>query len=202
MNQIKFEMDPQILKKLEKGMAQLSTGLRTLSKVCGLLSGVGEKKIPELPETEPKFPILKPTPFQLFLRKERFFNPISFLKNPRTLWGITPCNDVLNWVFRSELRSDRFKNAWVLFGKKWGKISQRQYDELFQAAEVFYEECQFAVGSCKSLEEFRKYLKFPEFKQSKWERRDNWGKELTRAHMTTFTREKHDELPSLRGGKS
>jgi hypothetical protein len=206
-------MNPQVLKKLEKGLAQLSTGLRTLSKVCGLLSEVGDKKIPKKPSSGQKVPAtdvvpkkLKPTSFDLFKKDEGFQSRLErvsfFLMMPRNKWGITPYNDALKWLFGDYLRSDRFKNAWVLVGKKWGKISQRQYEDLFQVAEVFYDECQYQLGECNSLAEFRKYLKYPEFKESKWERRQHWKKELTRAHMTEFTREVHDELPSLRGGKA
>ena len=210
MSQIKFEMNPQVLKKLEKGLAQLSTGLRTLSKVCGLLSEVGDKKIPEVPEPGQKVPepgaLVPNSPFDLFKQDEGFQSRLRrvsfFLMMPHNRWGITPYDDVLKWLFRKKLRSDRFKNAWVHVGNNWGKISQRQYEDLFQAAEVFYEECQYALEECNSLAEFRKYLKCPEFKKSKWERRQHWKKELTRAHMTEFTREVHDELPSLRGGKS
>ena len=204
-----LEITPEAWKKLEKGLGQLSTACRTLSKVCGLFSVSGNlipQTVPKIPQTVPKSNEEKkeadePCPVAAYKKRyeKRFCRSAEFLMS--SWWNVKFLDDVLKYAFGMDVRRDRMKTTW-LWGAEdctWRKISQRQFELLFREALGFVVDCQQWVGSSDTRIAFQDHAGVA-ITPHQWAKRHNvLDADLKLERFVAYTRGVHDELPSLRG---
>ena len=195
-----LEITPEAWKKLEKGLGQLSTACRTLSKVCGLFS-VAVPKIPILPPPEEKKEADDPCPVAAYKKRyeTRFCRAPGFLMG--SWWNVKFLDDVLKYVFGMDVRRDRMKTTWLWSSEDstWRKISQRQFELLFRTALGFVVDCQQWVGDCDTRIAFQDHAGVA-ITPHQWAKRHNvLDADLKLERFVAYTRGVHDELPSLRG---
>ena len=197
-----MEIAPEAWKKLEKGLAQLSTACRTLSKVCGLFSVSVTKNSQTVPKSnEEKKEADDPCPVAAYKKRyeKRFCRAPEFLMG--SWWNVKFLDDVLKYVFGMDVRRDRLKTTWLWSAEDctWRKISQRQFELLFRTALGFVVDCQQWVGSSDTRIAFQDHAGVA-ITPHQWAKRHNvLDADLKLERFVAYTRGVHDELPSLRG---
>ena len=210
--------DPIILRKLEKGFAQMSTALRTFSKVCGLLVVESEQKVPISRETgeesEQKVPISseaesEPGPAVLWYNELETW---LFSKDCR--WGPEHALYVAKFCIGKRYRADNLGGCWRYDGpceglepaplsiskrEHWGKTSMNTLHELHNNYSDEIENTKEFVMHCKK----NKTVQWKAARVSRKRRLHNVlkAKPISLKAFIKIAKENHCDMPPLRGRK-
>ena len=214
--------DPIILKKLEKGLEQMSTALRTFSKVCGLLMVESELLLPTSQSGEPAPVDEKDQPAssdsdetssesQPPLQWDKELQSWMFKESH---WGPEHALHVAQFCIGKRYRSDHLKNFWRFTGayeglepgplsitkpENWRKTSMTTITTLHSTYADEMENAKEYLIYCKNKEnELWKSVR------GSRQRRIHNVLKATPVSLKTFIKlmkENHCEMPPLRGRK-
>ena len=172
------------LKKIKAVLADFADGLSVVSS--GQSVPVSGQSVPD--KSVPKSDLIK-----IFCGLPRFFQHRKFLTSRKTVWGKNFAKDCVRWLLQKNLRSDKFKNAWL----DGVKISQCQYKTILVKCKLFLEDCQAIVSEHWYYTSFAD--KVGEIHTNRWERRQNiTDAKMSLKDLNDYTRQVHAELPSMR----
>jgi len=204
--------DPEILTKLEKGLAQMSTALRTFSKICGLLV-VKSKNFSEIPQSRDKTSPDTSDSDESFESEPEWNTGITnWLFSKDCHWGPEHAKNVAKYAIGKNWRADSFKNVWRYVGPSnglpvetsnrtnWEKVSMATVQQLYDSY-------------CNELENLKECLFHNKRKNTKlWrelrcsrQRRVNnvtSAKGISLKAFRKIMQENHSEMPPLRGRKN
>lgn len=132
-------LDPTTLDRLQKFSAQLSTAMRTFSKLVVSLQKFGTKSS------------------DYGLDHELDESLEEWIFSPMCRWGKNHAEDVATWFLGGRYRADRCKNTWKLEGNDvenrhgWKKIPNSELDMLYETYCDIVEESKDCVESAKHL---------------------------------------------------
>ena len=218
-----MDMSPELLDQAEKTCKQFATGFRSLAKLCGLMRGVGYKKIPKKKESEEKVP--EPSPeteepkkdpgawemmkYTEWIMKE---NPSAWISDEEmakllggrggVVWGDYFIQSCIRYLVAQDIRSDAYGNQWVRdpsFKKRggWRPISRERYGRLASAIEMFVSCVGGVMTEHRTMEAFRENV--CEVNEYQWARREFFlRKKCTMKDIQKWTQNNHKDLPPLR----
>ena len=206
--------DPEILEKMEKALAQLSTAFRTLSKVFSLLMVEKGEKLPISEKKGVKVPNEddEETPLQNVPDPPEWQEKVQdWLFSRRCRWGPQHGKHLAEFIIGRRWRGDLLKNFWKYTGPRtlldpglisvgerayWQKVPESQVKALF---EEYIEE----IETSKEV-----ILHAVSTQDTRWEslhgcrrgRLDNVLKSrpIPYNEFTRIMKEKHCEFPPLR----
>ena len=203
--------DPEVLGKLEKGLSQLATSIRTLSKVCGLISDSVTRNSPtstvaeEPPEEKaPEAPQPPPTLWEPRMTVR------EFLLHDKCNWSRAEYS-VMRLVVDQDVRADTFRNQWVkdpAAKKGYRKISEPTLRRIHDFVDLFLQQAQdYVKHDCGEVWETfagkdREGTLGPgHFLNRNWVARCRALRKATLPYeqFLKFARDVHDDLPPLRG---
>ena len=193
-------MEKQDILKLIEACGEMARGLKKIKTILTRsLDGLPGQKNPQKPQ-----PVPEPGAFVPNSEWVVSTDPEEFLL--KQTWGKASVRRCLRAAINKTVRSDVFKTAWVRDAnqrKGWRKISKGQYKNIFSRCEIFFQEVQDVLYENDTLEKFCQNV--GKVCESKWSRREcivNPEKQPDEKLLREITREIHDELPALRGGKA
>ena len=210
--------DPVIMAKLSKGLGQMSTCLRTFSKICDLLV-VKSRESNEISQSRDVLsqPIENDSdssePEEVHLEWNTETKKWLFSKESR--WGPTHGKDLAKFAIGKKWRADSCKHFWRFVGpyhqlnptpvqisnrENWRKVSENKVELLYQTY-------------CNELENLKEILFNNKRKNTKlWrdlrcskQRRVNNvinAKEISLKAFQKIMRDNHCDMPPLRGKKN
>ena len=176
------------LKKIKAVLADFADGLSVVSS--GQSVPVSGQSVPASGQNVPDKSV---DLIKKFCGLPRFFLHRKFLTSRKTVWGKDFTKDCVRWLLQKDLRSDKFKNAWL----DGVKISQCQYKTILVKCKLFLEDCQAIVSEHWYYTSFAD--KVGEIHTNRWERRQNiTDAKMSLKDLNDYTRQVHAELPALR----
>jgi len=206
--------NPEILAKLQKGLEQMSTSLRTLSKICGLLMQPGA----EFPDpTQSDQPASSDSdesssePLPPALKWDKEITNWLFSKECR--WGPKHAKHVAEYAIGKKWRADSLGHVWMYTGpshglepvqvenrQNWRKTTMCKLEELYDKY-------------CDELENAKEYLIHNKAKDTGWWREVRCtrqrrlhnvikAKPIRLKDFIKIMQELHCELAPLRGRKN
>ena len=219
-----MDMSPELLEQAEKTAKQFATGFRSLAKLCALMRGVGDKKIPKKKQSEQKVP--EPVPeipeepekdpdawemmkYTDWIHKQ---NPSAYITDEEmakllsarggVVWGDYFVQSCIRYLVAQDIRSDAYGNQWVRdpsFKKRngWRPISRERYSRLAGGIQMFVVSVRSVMNKYRTMEEFCE--KVCEVNQYAWARKEFFlRKKCTMKDIQKWTQNNHKDLPPLR----
>jgi len=187
-------LDEPTLNLLHKCTTQLSTALRTFSKLVVSLQKPGDKKsTPRTPEIT--CPVLKET---AKIREKGQL--VDWVFSKKCGWRMCHGKDVAEWLLDGKYRADRCGSTWKLIGpnpkhrSSWRKIPNSEVKTLYEMYTLTFDES-------KELVENATHDWLERIRPSKAARNKNILKStpICFKEFVKLMKEHHNKLPPLRG---